>query len=232
MSAKTLSELRTSVRTLYGDPSGLTATDAEVDLFLKDGINRVLERCPWILSVLVSDQSVTTDAVGGVALPSTINLAQIYSVEVKATTDTTYKQLGPAHAGLLAETEVTASVPSEIAGYYLDGHRINFFPLYRSGTLHLRISYADNSIGSSFPSSAGSSLPTSIPVPAEEAAVVWAISRLHARDNNFEGATFMVNDFEGRIIDLTANHNRPQRGSVLTPYQSDHYLLDAGQDAW
>ena len=82
MGVKTLTELRLSVRSLYGDYEGVTAVDAEVDMYLKDGINRILDRCPWML---ISNPELVTAAVlnasGSVRLDSQF-IAQMQLVEV------------------------------------------------------------------------------------------------------------------------------------------------------
>lgn len=233
MSVKTLAELRTSVRVQYGDSDGVTATDAEVDLLLEDGINRVLDRCPWLVPTLVSGQSITTDVISGAALTLSADIAQINRVEVKSSTVSTYKRLTPIQFGVFnGQLPYAATTAEELEGYYFDNNRIMFYPPLPSATFDVRFYYGAGTIGSSFPSSAGSSLPASIPVQAEEAGIAWAISRLCARDNDIETAQFWSMEFESRIQRLVDAHNRPQLGEVLQVLNTDNYYLDADPSAW
>ena len=232
MSTKTLADLRTSVRALYGDLEGVTASDTEVDLFLKDGVNVVLSRCPWILVPAAAVISTLTDA-NGRATVSTEAIGNLYLVELRKTDGVNYRTLRPGHpADFALQEPLVAQTVDEPQEYVLDGAAITVYPLIRSTTITLRLTYATNSIGSGFPTSAGSSMSAAIPVQAEEAAIIYAVMRLHQRDDNWQAAEFLKGDFEGRVVMLTAEHNRPQRGTVLKPYQVDWYQLDAGSDAW
>lgn len=221
MSVKTLTELRRSVRTLYGDPDGVTATDTEVDDLLKDGVNRVLADCPWLYVQLDSTEALTTDAVGG-ALLSNHNIGQMYSVEIDDGSSS-WRRLQNVQPGLMNIDLTEVTTVTGIIGYYMDGHRIQFYPMYRSGNLTIRILYSSGSIGAQFPSVAGNALPVGFPPAAEEAAIRHAVARLHMRDNNFEAAGFIDGDAQQWILKLHVLHNRPERGETLRVYDRDYY---------
>lgn len=232
MSSKTLADLRTSVRALYGDIDAITASDIEVDLFLKDGVNVVLSRCPWLFVPAPAVVALTTDAVGSANF-ATENIGNPHLVEMRQVDAVNYKLLVPGHPGDFANPENLIGLTSnDAAEYYLDGNRITFYPLLKSLAVTIRLTYSSNSIGASFPVAGGSSLPNSIPVQAEEAAILYAVMRLQQRDDNLPASEFLKLDFEGRIMLLIQEHNRPQRGTVLKPFQTDFYMLDADSNAW
>jgi hypothetical protein len=230
VATKTLTQLRSSVRTLYGDADGVTATDAEVDLWLQDGVDRVLAECPWINVVLDSSEALTTDAVGAAYFP-THSIQQVYSVEVLKSDGVTYNRLVNVHAGRLNWQNWSTTNKDEIVGYYMDGTRIEFFPKYLSLSLTVRLVYASDSIGAAFPTVAGNTLPAYFPRLGEEAAIRHAVSRLHARDNNFEAANFIDSDVNNYLMRLRISHNRPERGETISLYNRDEYVLDAGSGA-
>ena len=231
MGSKTLAELRLSVQSLYGDFEGVTAASAELDLHLKDGVNRVLERCPW---VQVSNPEVigptALNAVGSLRMDLQ-SIAQVQLVELLV--DGIYRTLVPVQAAFLTDPDAEiATTVNAIVGYFLDSNRVTLYPLFKDGTVTLRITYGSNSIGASFPTAVGNALPASITVPMEEAAILWAVSRLYVRDSEFEAANFIVSDFEGRLRELLINQNRPQRGSYVVAHHPDFYMLDGDPDAW
>ena len=235
MANKTLTELRAAVLAYYGDVDGVTADASsgttEVDIFLKDGVNLVLSRCPWILVLAPTTATLTTDAVGA-AILSVENVEQMWSVEVLDSTGD-YRLLQPGHAGKFANPEyIVTDTVDQIAEYVLDGNRIQFYPVYKSDSVDVRLTFSDNAIGTGFPSSGSSKLPTSIPTQAEDAAVLYAVQKLHERDNNFEAAAFIARDVESRIVMLNATHNRPQRGRNVVVFNEDEYVLDANDGAW
>lgn len=235
MAAKTLALLRSSVRSLYGDYQGLTADDTEVDLHLKDGVNRVLEQCPWIqISIAVEDDLFTTDVFGGFDLGVSGDIAQVFSVEVRPSAGGTYNRLFPVNAGIFGESRdtIVATTADQLEGYYLDGNRMSFYPILRSTQIQLRMLCSINNIGSAFPTLVGSLLPNNVPIQAEEAAIRYAVAMLHLRDNNIEAAQTFMTEFSNRVIDLTGNKNRPERGKALQVYQTDTYYLDADSSAW
>jgi len=225
VASKTLLQMRASVRILYGDSDGVTATDAECDSFLKDGVNRVLADCPWLLVTLDATEAITTDVLGGIALASTFNIEQVYSVEIQRS-DSTWQRLENVHPGRLNSNLFDITSVNQVAGYYMDGHRITLFPMLRSTAATVRILYSSNSIGSAFPTASGDPLPPQIPVAAEEAAIRHAVARLHMRDNNFEAAQFIDGDVETWIQKIKVAHNRPERGEVLTVWNPDAYSLE------
>ena len=114
----------------------------------------------------------------------------------------------------------------------MENGRITLYPYFRNGTISLRLTYGSNSIGASFPTVAGNTLPTSISIPAEEAAILYAVAKLQARDNEFDAATFIMADFEARVLELVINQNRLQRGSFITAHNPDYYVLDGDSNAW
>ncbi len=232
MSAKTLAQLRSSVRTLYGDSDGVTATDAEVDGWLKDGVDRVLEDCPWINVVLDATEALTTDAAGGVQLAATFNVGQIYSVEMRQSDGVSFIRLVSVHPGMLNNTDMDLTTSDGISGYYFDGTRIEFYPHFRSQSCTVRVVYSSDSIGSAFPTDPANALPAYFPRPGEEAAIRHAVAQLHSRDNNFEAAAFINQDVENWIRKCLIQHNRTERGEPLTVYNRDHYMLDADPSAW
>lgn len=232
MSDKTLATMRTSVRALYGDIDGITASDTEVDLFLKDGINVVLNRCHWMYVPTPATVSLTTDLAGGAVFP-TQQVGTPHLVEMQQTDTTTYVTLTPSHSGNLSlPNNLYANSANDITEYYLDGQRITFYPILRSTALVIRMTYASDSIGSLFPTVSGNALPNSIPVQAEEAAIIYAVMRLQQRDDNMPAVEMLRGDLESKIVMLTAQHNRPQRGTALTPFVTDVYFLDADGCAW
>lgn len=232
MANKTLSELRTSVRSLYGDEDGVTAVDAEVDLFLKDGVNMVLSRCPWIYVTTPATHNLTTDAMGAAVFDDE-NIGQSWTIEMRQSDTMSYRLLQPSHAGLFSDPEyIVANSVDEVYEYVLDGNRIQFYPVLESTACVIRTTFASNSIGTGFPTVTSNKLPNNIPVQAEEAAIIYAVQKLNERDNNYEAAAFLRGDFESRMVMLTAEHNRPQRGRVKTVFNEDVYVLDATDDAW
>ena len=170
------------------------------------------------------------NAVGSLRLDSQ-SIAQVQLVELSV--NGVYKTLVPVQAAFLTnpDADIATSVDG-IIGYFLDSNRITLYPYFKSGTVTLRITYGSNSIGSGFPVVSGNTLPTSITVPMEEAAILWAVSRFYVRDGEFDAATFILNDFEGRIREILINQNRPQRGSASFAHNPDYYLLDGDPDAW
>lgn len=221
MSLKTLTELRASVRTLYGDPDGITATDDEVDSLLQDGVVRVLHDCPWINVTLDADEDLTTDASGAASL--THNVEQMYSVEVERVSGR-WERIENVHPGVLNVNVYDVTSVDSITGYYLDGNRIQFYPMYRSDDITIRFVYSSN--GFTVPANPADTLGTSIPVAAEEAAIRHAVARLHTRDNNLEAAAFVDQDCEGWIQRLKVQHNRPERGESITVYDRTAYSLE------
>lgn len=235
MSSKTLSEMRSMVLAYYGDTDGVTAdasgTSTEVDLFLKAGVNFLLSRCPWIYVTTPATHNLTTDAVGAATFDDE-NVGQPWSVEVQETAGT-YRLLQPGHAGRFSDPElIEATTVDEIFEYVLDGNRIQFYPVYLSKALTIRTTFASNSIGTAFPTSGSNTLPNSIPVQGEEVAILYAVQKLHERDNNLETAAFIRSDIENRLTMLKVEHNRPQRGRNMVVFNEDVYFLDAGEDAW
>jgi len=235
MSSKTLTEMRSMVLAYYGDVDGITAdasgTSTEVDLFLKAGVNFLLSRCPWLYVTVPATHNLTTDAVGA-ALFDDENIGQSWSIEVQETSGD-YRLLQPGHASRFSDPEyIVATTVDEIHEYVLDGNRIQFYPVYKSGNVTIRTTFASNSIGSAFPTSGSNTLPNSIPIQGEEVAILYAVQKLHERDNNFEAAGFIKGDIESRLMMLKAEHNRPQRGRNMVIYNEDEYVLDASDDAW
>lgn len=229
MANKTLADLRTSVARRYGDTDLITLPASEIAEYLEAGYSRVCTKCPWLTS---DTQTVT--ATTGVLGQITLTEPDIGAiVQVAILKGTIYEPLTPVSLlNFNQQYNDVASTVSQITGYAVEGATLYLHPILEPvGSVTVRVTY-QNAQGLGFPALDTDQLPATMPSIVDDIIVIWALYEAYRRDNDFEAANFALADFQNRIQDLVAIHNRPQMGGPMTVTQTDFYLLDAEYDAW
>lgn len=231
MATKTLAQLRTSVKLRYGDSNGVTTSDAELDEYLKEGLNKILLECPWFngaTEVSLSNQAIT---LGKLSVGTIRSIDQLAYVKIASSSTGTYRLLQTVPFAAFNETDAINTSVDSITGYHLQGGTFYFYPytVVASG-LYVRYLplYNTNTSNTPFPVLTTDTLDATFPDTFDDAVVRWALYELFTKDADGEMADRAKRDFDSIVRSLTIAHNKPQLGEVIVPRQTDFYLLDQG----